>query len=71
MSDQALDVYVNGVRIAASQIDAEVQYHHAPSFAEARYEATRELIVRELLVQKSVSLGICSRVDADKARIQS
>jgi len=54
-------ITVNGVHISAEEINAEVQYHPAPTLPEAKYKAMQALVVRELLLQKAVSLGLCSR----------
>lgn len=55
-------ITVNGVEIPPDLINAEVQYHPAPSLAEARYEAMRALVVRELLLQRAIGLGLADRV---------
>ncbi len=49
---------VGGVEIDSHQVGAEVQYHPAPSFAAAAEEATRALIVRELMLQWALSRGL-------------
>lgn len=59
-------IQVNGVHISADEINAEVQYHPAETLPEAKYQAMRALVVRELLLQKAVTLGICSRGHAVK-----
>lgn len=64
MTVHANPVSVNGVEIPADLINSEVQYHPAASLAEARYEAVRSLVVRELLLQRAIALGLASRVTA-------
>jgi peptidyl-prolyl cis-trans isomerase C len=46
-------VAVNGAEIAPAIIDAELQNHRAESAEAARIEATRALVVRELLLQEA------------------
>ena len=53
-----MSVIVNGIDIPESTIKAEIQYHPAPSFEEARHAAARALVIRELLVQAAAELGI-------------
>ena len=52
-------ITVNGVMISPEQINAEVQYHPAPSLLEAKYQAMQALVIRELLLQRAASLGLC------------
>ena len=56
-------ITVNGVKISIEQINAEVQYHPASSFFDAKYAAMLALVIRELLVQRAVTLGICASRD--------
>lgn len=56
-------ISVNGVKITIEQINAEVQYHPANSLPEAKYEAMKALVIRELLLQRAVKLGICQQSD--------
>jgi peptidyl-prolyl cis-trans isomerase C len=51
-------VSVNGMGITISQINAEVQYHPAEKFSDAKEMAIRALVVRELLLQEAQSKGI-------------
>jgi peptidyl-prolyl cis-trans isomerase C len=51
-------VFVNGVEISDHAINSELQYHPAPSVAEARAAAARALAVRELLLQAAAQRGI-------------
>jgi peptidyl-prolyl cis-trans isomerase C len=50
-------IAVNGVEIPDRAIDAEVQYHPAPTLDAARAEAAHALVVRELLRQECRRLG--------------
>ncbi|QQG37296.1 MAG: peptidylprolyl isomerase [Micavibrio aeruginosavorus] len=59
MMIEAPGITVNGVKITTDQINAEVQYHPAPSLVDAKYEAMQALVIRELLIQQAVSLGLC------------
>lgn len=52
-------ITVNGVKISIEEINAEVQYHPSDSLPEAKYEAMKALVIRELLLQQAVKLGIC------------
>lgn len=51
-------VAVNGTEIPPAIIDGEVQNHHAASAGEARAEAVRALVVRELLLQEARRLKL-------------
>lgn len=52
------EVTVNGVRIPDAEIAAEMQNHPAESVGEARRDAARALVVRELLLQEARRAGI-------------
>jgi peptidyl-prolyl cis-trans isomerase C len=58
MTAESGSVWVSGVEIPAQAIHSEMQYHPAPSAAEARCAATRALVVRQLLLEAATSLGI-------------
>lgn len=58
---QAPGVSVNGIKITPEQINAEVQYHPARTLPEARYEAMQALVIRELLIQQAVRMGLCEK----------
>jgi peptidyl-prolyl cis-trans isomerase C len=58
MTSTPQPVSVNGIVITAEQINAEMQYHPAPAVFDARYQALRALVVRELLLQRAAQLGI-------------
>jgi len=64
MNAHANLISVNGVEIPVDLINAEVQYHPAATLADARNEALRALVVRELLLQRAIALGLASRVTA-------
>lgn len=51
-------IKVNGVRIEPEAIARELQYHSAESRDEAVYEASRALVIAELLRQRAEELGI-------------
>lgn len=63
---EAPGITVNGIKITPEQISAEVQYHPAGSLPEAKYQAMQALVIRELLLQKAMSLGMCSHEEALK-----
>jgi peptidyl-prolyl cis-trans isomerase C len=65
MMIEAPGITVNGIKISPEQINAEVQYHPAPSLLDAKYKAMQALVIRELLIQQAVKLGIC---EAEKNR---
>ncbi len=51
-------ITVNGVEITEEEVAMEVQYHPAASLDEARHEAARTLVVRQLLLQRAAELGV-------------
>jgi peptidyl-prolyl cis-trans isomerase C len=51
-------VSVNGVCLAPSDIAREAQHHAGASAQEAWAEATRALVIRELLLQRARALGV-------------
>lgn len=55
---EAAAITVNGREITTKQINEELQYHPASSFAEARESAARALVVRELLLQEALHKGL-------------
>lgn len=59
-------IVVNGVRISPDEISAEVQYHPAETLQNAKKEAMKALVVRELLLQRAAELGLCMRDEAVK-----
>lgn len=59
-------VVVNGFHISADDINAEVQYHPAPNLVVAKYQSMQALVIRELLIQRAVELGLCQRDEAIK-----
>ena len=63
-------ISVNGVAIKRKAIAAEVQNFPAASAASSWDEATRALVVRELLLQEATRLGLAaeSKTDADGRR---
>lgn len=58
MQALAPGITINGVRISPEEINSETQYHPAPSLFDAKYEAMRALVIRELLLQRAVETGI-------------
>ncbi len=63
-----MSITVNHREIPDRAIDAEVQYHPAPSLAEARSEAALALVIRELLLQEAERLDV---EGADEAEVLS
>jgi len=63
------DIIVNGIAIAASAIDTEVQYHPAGSRREAMVQAAQALIIAELIAQKAHEKGLTDV--ADRERLES
>lgn len=59
-------ITVNGIKITPDEINNEVQYHPAPSLIDAKYESMKALVIRELLLQRATSLGLCQRDQAVK-----
>jgi peptidyl-prolyl cis-trans isomerase C len=66
MADKADPISVNGICIAPTDIHAELQYHPAPSLAEARMQAIKAIVIRELLLQRAAEMGLCTLRDAVK-----
>ena len=54
-----IDIIVNDVAITADAINSETQYHPAENLEAAKYEAAKSLVIRELLMQRAVNLGLC------------
>lgn len=52
------ELRVNGMPIAPAAIAQEIQYHPAASREEALYGACRALVIRELLQQRVLALGL-------------
>ena len=64
MSALAQDITVNGIKISPDEINAEVQYHPADNFNEAKHRATQALVIREVLIQRAAEIGLCERKKA-------
>lgn len=52
-------ITVNGIGITQDDINREVQYHPAKGLFEAKKDAGRALVVRELLLQEALKQGLC------------
>lgn len=59
-------IEVNGMKISIEEINAEVQYHPAESLFSAKYEAMKALVIREILIQRAMEMGLCRRDEAVK-----
>lgn len=59
-------IRVNGIVITSEQINEELQYHPAGNIIEARYEATKALVIRELLLQQAAGMGLAAKEEALK-----
>jgi peptidyl-prolyl cis-trans isomerase C len=66
MQTLAPGITVNGIKISIDQINAEVQYHPAETLVDAKYDAMKALVIKEILIQRSVELGLCQRDHAIK-----
>ncbi len=53
-------ITVNGVKITPETINAEVQYHSANSYLDAKYQAMQALVIKELLLQEAANKNIKS-----------
>lgn len=53
-------IEVNGTPITTDELNREMEFHTCDNLAEAQHEAARALVVRELLCQRAVELGLCS-----------
>lgn len=56
--EKRVPISVNGTQISFDSVDAETQLHPANSPGEARIEAIRALIIRELLIQEATTKNI-------------
>ena len=61
MQALAPGITVNRILISPEEINAEVQYHPADNLYDAKYEAMKALVIRELLIQRAAQLGLCTR----------
>lgn len=59
---------VNGMPIAPEAIAQEIQYHPAQSREEALFDACRALVLRELLQQRVLALGITAKPAAGESQ---
>lgn len=66
MVSLAPGIIVNGIKISPEEINAEVQYHPADNLFNAKYEAMRALVIKEILIQRAAELGLCDREEAVK-----
>lgn len=66
MQHIAPGIEVNGIKISIDDINSEVQYHPAESLAIAKYEAMKALVIKEVLIQRAVEMGLCARDEAVK-----
>jgi peptidyl-prolyl cis-trans isomerase C len=66
MQQIAPGIEVNGIKISIEDINAEVQYHPAENLAAAKYEAMKALVIKEVLIQRAVEMGLCVRDEAVK-----
>ncbi len=64
-----MPLYVNKVEITDDAVFSEMQHHAAPSREEARDEAAKALLIRELLRQEAVELDLLDD-NADDAAIE-
>lgn len=66
MPDGSHAIAVNGICIAESDVNAEMQYHPASTLDEAKIQATRAIVIRELLLQRAAEIGLCTLNEAVK-----
>lgn len=59
---------VNGMAIAPEAIAQEIQYHPAQTREEALYDACRALVLRELLQQRILALGVTATPAAGESQ---
>ncbi|MDD3021717.1 MAG: peptidylprolyl isomerase [Alphaproteobacteria bacterium] len=67
MSAIAPGITVNGIKITPDEINAEVQYHPAENLQSAKFNAMKALVIREMLIQRAVELGIGARHEVIKS----
>ena len=53
-----MPIIVNDAEITDDEVHAEMQYHRADSLREARHEAARALVIRQLLLQAVSEAGL-------------
>ncbi|MAI07704.1 MAG: peptidylprolyl isomerase [Magnetococcales bacterium] len=61
MDGNPKSVVVNSIEITPQEIGQEAQYHPSSNFFDAYYEATKALVIKELLIQRAVHLGLATR----------
>src|SRR5262245_54912411 len=68
-----MQITVNGCVIAEPEIARETQYHPAGSLEEARQDAARALVIRELLIQQAERLGVTAEgvSGTDESRVSA
>lgn len=59
-----MTVRINGVEISDAAVYAEMQYHPAPTAAEAQHQAAEALALRELLLQEARRRGLGEGAEA-------
>jgi len=64
MEGSALGIVVNGVLISSAEINAEYQHQRVGNPRSVAYAAARALVIRELLIQRAVELGLSQRAEA-------
>ena len=63
-----MPIIVNDAEITDDEVHAEMQYHRADSLQEARHEAARALVIRQLLLQAAREAGLLGEEDIADAR---
>ncbi len=58
-------IVVNGIKITPEVINAEVQYHKADNYVDAKYQAMQALVIKELLLQEAANKNIKSEGGED------
>ena len=59
-----MSIFVNDVEINEAEIGQEMQHHPAPSQQQAWRLAAQSLVIRQLLLQKAVEIGLCPDADS-------
>lgn len=62
-------ISVNGVVITQSDVGAELQHHPADQITDALNEATRALVVRQLMIQRAQAIGLLPETDPEGPQI--
>ena len=61
-----MPIFVNEVEITDDEVHAEMKHHPASSLDDARYQAARALVIRQLLIQEAIRKKLLSTDELSK-----